>query len=370
MWALAAVMTVGCGPASEEDTELPVPPQPGSETPIAFSGNLPEEGSGSVTRTEPRGLETVLPEGNKKFQVWAFKTVGNSTSVQIVIDGYIVKWIANSANTTTSNSSNWEYVNQGTNQSIKYWDYSASAYRFFGVAGAGSANSIRGAYKPSDDNPQRYELVYESDATNPAATPYYSHLWVGESDRYGLPVRLEFIQPLSKVRFKFIFEDPTQASTTELTAKSFRPTNGTSIKMKGDVSVSYPLSGDASETFAATAEAEGMTDFTLDYYESVGYDNSNPSKVIEPYLGADATKTGQEYSVLPVSGQGTYTLTVSVNGEPKTTVVPAEFMEWKPGYQYTYIFKVHVDKGVSISSVQAAFTTWSFYATDHTVYNW
>jgi len=59
-----------------------------------------------------------------------------------------------------------------------------------------------------------------------------------------------------------------------------------------------------------------------------------------------------------------------VNGEPKTTVVPAEFMEWKPGYQYTYIFKVHVDQGVSISSVQAAFTTWSFYATDHTVYNW
>ena len=76
-------MTVGCGPASEEDTELPVPPQPGSETPIAFSGNLPEEGAGDITRTEPRGLETVLPEGNKKFQVWAFKTVGNSSSVQL-----------------------------------------------------------------------------------------------------------------------------------------------------------------------------------------------------------------------------------------------------------------------------------------------
>lgn len=363
-------MTVACGPASEEDTELPVPPQPGSETPIAFSGNLPEEGSGSVTRTGSTGLETVLPEGNKKFQVWAFKNIENSTSVQFVIDGYTVKWIANSANTTTSNSSNWEYVNQGDNQTIKYWDYSASAYRFFGVAGAGSANSIRGAYKPSAANPQRYELVYECDASNSASTPYYSHLWVGNSDRYGQPVQLEFIQPLSKVRFRFIFEDPTKASTTELTDKSFRPTDGNTIKVKGDVSISYPLTGDASETFSATTEAGGMTDLKLDYYETVGYDNSTPSKVIDPYLGADATKTKQEYSVLPVSGQGTYTLTLRVNGEPKSTVVPAEFMEWKPGYQYTYIFKVHVDQGVSISSVQSAFTTWKFYDTDHTVYNW
>ena len=239
------------------------------------------------------------------------------------------------------------------------------------TSGPGSTNAITGAFKPSDDNPQRYELVYESDATNPASTPYYSHLWVGNSDRYGQPVQLEFIQPLSKVRFKFIFEDPSQASTTELTDKSFRPTDGNTIKMKGDVSISYPLTGDASETFAATAEAEGMTDFKQDYYETTTSETINGVPiVVDPYLGADASKTGQEYNVLPVSGQGTYTLALRVNGEPKSTIVPAEFMEWRPGYQYTYIFKVHVDQGVSISSVQSAFTTWTFYETDHTVYNW
>jgi len=59
-----------------------------------------------------------------------------------------------------------------------------------------------------------------------------------------------------------------------------------------------------------------------------------------------------------------------VNGDPKTTVVSAEYMDWKPGYEYTYIFKIHVDGGVSISSVQAAFTPWVFHEKPRTVYNW
>ena len=33
-------------------------------------------------------------------------------------------------------------------------------------------------------------------------------------------------------------------------------------------------------------------------------------------------------------------VTVSVNGDPKTTTVPAQYMTWLPGYLYTYIFKI------------------------------
>lgn len=360
---VTALMWCGCGGSGDEPGGEPTP-QP-NEKAIAFSGGLTEE---SVTRAGDVGLENYYT----RFKVWGFKN--DASTVHIVMNGYTVNWINNSANTTASNSSGWEYVNQQgfgqMEQSIKYWDYDATAYRFFGVAGTSETNTISGAYKPNASNPERYELTYRSDATNPSATPYYSHLWLGGSEKYGQPVRLEFIKPLSKVRFMFIFEDPSKASTTELTDKSFCPTNGNTIKTKGDVCISYPLTGNASETFAATVEAEGMSDFKLDYYASVRYDENDPPKVIDPYLGADAGKTGQEYNVLPVSGQGSYTLTVRVNGEPKTTVVPAEFMEWKPGYQYTYIFKIHVDEGVSISSVQSAFTTWIPHDTDRTVYNW
>ena len=363
--AMAVLLVVSCGGGNDDvepDTLQPTPVQPQTDMPILFSAS--EQDEQDVTRTET----PLEDKGIHSFKVYGFKIMA-SGEVQTVFPGYTVNWVQNSANTTISNTNDWEYVNQQSlgqeEQTIKYWDWSADTYRFFGVAGARSTNTISGTYK---SNPQRYELTYKSDATNPAATPYYSHLWVGNSDQYGQPVQLEFIQPLSKVRFMFIFENPDQASTTELTAKSFCPTNGSSIKERGNVTISYPLTGDASETFAATAEAEGLTEFKLDYYETTETDGTD--KVIKPYLGADASKTGQEYSVLPVTGQGSYTLTVRVNGEPKTTVVPAEFMEWKPGCQYTYIFKVHVDLGVEISSVQSAFTTWKFYDTDHTVYNW
>ena len=77
------------------------------------------------------------------------------------------------------------------------------------------------------------------------------------------------------------------------------------------------------------------------------------------------------YTVIPTpDGQGTYTLTVNVDGDPKTAVVPAEFMTWQPGYVYTYIFKVHVDGTVTIDAVQSAFAPWSVKSENYTVYNW
>ena len=365
---MAAVMTVACGPASEEEV-LPSPP-PVQEAPIVLSGNLSEEAT--VTRAE--GLETYY----QSFKVWAFKNPTVST-VQMVMDEYTVNWIANTANTTTSNTDNWEYVNQqllgDTEQSIKYWDFSAQAYRFFGVAGASETNVPVGVYKPNATSPTSFEVSYTSDAEDESSIPYYSHLWYGESDDYGKPVQLVFIKPLAKVRFIFIFEEPAKAAETELTYPDFRPSNGNTIKMKGKVEVTYSLTGSASgETFSADAEAEGITAFTKDYYEKKVDDDVDPSIIIPPYLGADITASAFEkvYTVLPTpQGQSSYTLTVSVNGDPKTAVVPAEFMTWLPGYLYTYIFKVHVDGSVTIDNVQSAFTLWINHSKeDYRVYNW
>jgi hypothetical protein len=63
-------------------------------------------------------------------------------------------------------------------------------------------------------------------------------------------------------------------------------------------------------------------------------------------------------------------MTVTVNNTTKTAVVPAEYMSWKPGYSYTYIFKITEDGGVEIDLVQAAVTAWTELVNDHTVYNW
>ena len=45
-------------------------------------------------------------------------------------------------------------------------------------------------------------------------------------------------------------------------------------------------------------------------------------------------------------------------------------MQWLPGYQYTYVFKIDAAGGVEIGWVDYAVTPWTDIVADHTVYNW
>ena len=118
-------------------------------------------GSGARNMTRSTGDDITKLAGN--FMVAATKTVGSST--QKVIDNYKVWNKASNATNNTTNRYGWEYVGDiGTNnlgegkisleknQSIKYWDLSASAYHY--VAGSptkafkfifGPGNVITGA---------------------------------------------------------------------------------------------------------------------------------------------------------------------------------------------------------------------------------
>jgi len=383
LWLLLAVvmLAAACGSGSGDDPDLPGttpggttpvepgnPEDPSSGMPILFSAGQQEE---SITRADTP-LETYV----QSFKVYGFKTT-STNALQTVFPGYIVNYVVNSANTSTTNTDGWEYVNQQLlgqeEQTIKYWDMSAKAYRFFGVAGATRTNEVTGE-EETDGDERRYKVTYTADAYNKDETPYYSHLWYSDhpEDSYGQAVQLQFIKPLSEVRFMFTFEDPSKARETTLTNKSFRPSDGTTIKMRGDVTVRYPLNGsDVTESFSANAEAEGLTALKLDYYERVTEETINEeSVVVYPYYKADKEPLEKVYTVLPAAGQGAYTLTVSVNGEPKSTVVPAQYMNWLPGYYYTYIFKIHVDGSVTIDNVQSAFTPWIDHTATHTIHNW
>ena len=77
------------------------------------------------------------------FIVSGFK--GSATQATTgVFNDYLVKWKANSAGKTASNTDDWEYVgktspiNTSGEQTIKYWDYSQALYDFI-------------AYSPSDN---------------------------------------------------------------------------------------------------------------------------------------------------------------------------------------------------------------------------
>ena len=98
--------------------------------------------------------ELVVVEGTKTV------TVNTTTTTSTVFDNYYVKWGANTAGTTTDNTSDWKYVGltigTGTgqypqlgsisgDQTIKYWDWSADYYNF--AAFSAGTNTIINSFR-------------------------------------------------------------------------------------------------------------------------------------------------------------------------------------------------------------------------------
>lgn len=347
--AIAAIALAACSAGGGADDEALQEQGAAVETPICFNSGLAE--TDDITRS------TALSSVTTSFTVWAYKnmsaTAGSYGDKQLVMDDYTVRWTSGSANTSTTNTSGWEYVGQGSGQTVKYWDWSAKAYRFFGVAGT------HGTHETAD----AYELTMLADASDIAAAPYYSQLWFSTgapgdypTRLFGRPVRLEFLKPFVRVRFLFTFSYPDRGIT--LTDQRFAPTSGAAIATSGTVTVSFPLTGtDTREHVSVSDVTASLTALTEDY---------EPDDDAKVYTLTD----GGWYTLLPATSQGSFTLSVTINGEPKTAVVPAEYMQWQPGYEYTYIFKINDEGGVEIDMVQGAFTPWSESTTNHEFYNW
>lgn len=338
---------VGCG---SEDTSNPPDPQPGQEMPIAFSGSLSDEATGSITRTGSTGAEAAA-KLNNTFTVWAFKNKGSDK--QTVMNGYTVNWTANTAYTTTSNTHNWEYVGQGTDQTIKYWDWGATAYRYFGYTGNKNDADVQ--------NSNVTLTISNIDADDPSTTPYYSHLWYSTpaDDLFGKAVTLEFLQPIARVRIIFIFVQELVDSNVDrdaLSDVSFRPTDSSkSIANQGKVTISYPLAG--------TETKESWSSEPTGFFDKI---------VNDSYQDESSNWIDNWYNVLPRVSQGTYTLSVVVGGgEPKTCVVPAEYMTWTPGYEYTYTFKVMDTGGITLDNIQVGINDWHMVEQiTHPIHNW
>lgn len=377
--ALAAVMTVGCGSASEEEV-LPSPPQPGQETPIAFSGSLSEEGE--VTRTDPAdptGLETVLPEGNKKFKVWAYKNV--TSGYQTVMNGYTVNWVENSANTTTTNSAGWEYVGytnlpngtattSGISQTIKYWDYGASNYNFFAYS-LGKGYTTTGA-SPTTTYAQASAMTsagYTLSGTDDELKACYisNKKTITPSASSGTEVELQFLHFASNVKMAFYETIPgysvkevkfypdagtsTQAGVAPCLFASLNalPTEGTYTVSFDETSGRAQVSAPTSATYGSNLAFGTALTYTADrdYHENLS-DNSikyigrssnqatptDVATVLPNPSGADL-HLKIDYTLLSRDGNGE---TIHVTGA--TATVPAAYAKWLPNYSYTYLFKI------------------------------
>ena len=288
------------------------------------------------------------------------------------MDGYIVNW----NQPATGGTGSWDYTGirneeLQTTQTVKYWDYSATCYRYFAFspedakvtttilqeggnstsqAGTtseeGSTNQTDKASKVSFQIP----FEYKEDATS-SSTPYISDLWLsdnqnfGDDKKYGACVKLTFAPIVTKVRI--IFKYPENITNISIKDISFKKTDG-EVPTAGNIRITYPITGtETQHVYSWEPEPTQTGIITL----SVPYEEET-DKIHQ------TTERGKWYFVPPIGEQGTYTMTATIDGKTSTAIIPAEYMQWKAGYQYTYIFKI-TEAGTVISFTNMQVEKWT-----------
>lgn len=348
---LMLLALVGCSKDDDDTSD--------TRMPISFSGL----GSEEITRAG----EVSLSEYITDFTVYGINGMVNDaesfSQKSVVFPDYQVWYTANSANTTSSNSSNWEYVGTNKNsveQTIKYWDEKTYCHYFWAVGDASKAIKER-----KTDNGLVTKLsvdVNNVDVKDRKKSLYYSDpKCVGNAD-YNKPVQLTFHDFASKIRVGF-YESVEQPSQTENSGKLYKVTG---LQFFGINDGSF--SDDASENVCLKGDfvEEGTVDITYDYSNMVANASVTPNinKVkcsfgtlngvseTTPLTTSSAnalfaTNGGEQYTyVIPYNNTKGLTIKCNVKVEsdsdwqPLYATVPANYTNWQPNHSYTYIFKI------------------------------
>ena len=325
---------------------------------IAFGG-----GFKAVTRGNSYGADAAALLNNR-FVVGGFKTADGSTYSK-VFDNYGVKWTANTAGKTASNTSDWEYVNAAkspvtsitSEQTVKYWDYSTSSYDFMAYS-TGAATEVSGT--PSDGEVQVVAIDHANKGTkaftltgsvNDLAGCYISDLVTVNKANYGKEVQLTFRSLSAKIRIglyetipgysvknvKFYQAHPTTlgtgSGTTPYLIGSFTNSSSFIVSYSGNTAYVNP-SGDAHADYASfgsfpsiaigTSSTETTFAGTSPYYQTV-----------LPNNGTGALELAVDYTLESLDGSGEI-----INVYGATARVPAAYTKWLANYAYTYIFKI------------------------------
>ncbi len=340
---LAAGWFAAC--SSDDDIAVDVPDTPSAEAlPMTFGGSL-DEGEEATTRAD-QGLEEV---GHNIFTVYGNKymteTGGTYSGVQNVFPGY----------TVTHANSVWTYDNTN-GQTIKYWDMNAKAYMFAAYApvNATTNDDTNVDVTVANNDKIQFEVPVNAATENDIkATRYFSKKWFSADldAQFNKPVEMQFVHPFVRVRFMFIDESGNPLTTTtpvvqlvnkssimfapadQTLAETEKTTNG--VLYRGYVTVTYPLGTATEETYEYKRyDATG----TNDKWDAltVPYETTN-------VLTINATDLNKWYTLLPNISQGAFKMSLIVNNTTRSAIVPAEYMKWNVGYQYTYVFKLSAE---------------------------
>jgi hypothetical protein len=391
----ASLVLVACGDNLADPSSVVTPPsQDTPEVPVLFGSS-----SKGITRAEITGASAADLLGSM-FVVSGYK--GNTTASvgSMVFDNFVVKYYANTANTTESNACNWEYVGQErikhaidngvTQQAVKYWDYTKSQYDFI----AWSTGKVQAVYEAPEGGFQSGSVyvsaINPSTATGEDGTAYtikglasdlvgcyVADLVTVKNANYGSPVTIKFRSLCSKVRFG-IFETIPGYSVKNV---RFYKASDTALPEDAGVSRLFLLSGQIYDAgtcavYYPTVDRPDDPDNNVAHIRyDVVFGNSNvmdfgslnyttaedgektAGAVFLGRTSATASMAGDaasnyytsclpNESGLSLSVRVDYTLesidgtdeTIEVKGA--TATIPADYTRWKAGYAYTYLFEI------------------------------
>lgn len=353
-------------------------------------------GTGKITRTTQAGPDAAKTLGNS-YIVFGYKTAQDK-STTTVFDHYTINW-NNQAGKTESNTCGWEYVGQKANslsklpgdkdQTIKYWDYSASQYDFvafsFGEAIQGEEDGKVKATAVTTTPKLSYTLT---GAVNDLAKCFIADRITAKSTddkkknnllvAYKDNVQFNFRSLSTKVTMGIYETVPGYSvkdvvfysdKDTKLNGENNKPTlyaaKATIPSGKGTITVTFPETDntktDYNKAHVNFEVASGETNSSSITFRDLSTDTRESNETGTAYIGRDITKistpkkddgTTKDYNVVIPAEVGDLTLKVdytleSIDGSGETikvtgatAVVPEKYTNWEPNFAYTYIFKI------------------------------
>ena len=348
--------------------------------------------AGKITRaTSNEGTDPVKLDG--QFKVYGVKKGSNDKLVSVFPNYYV--WDVEGKK-TTSNTNGWEYVGTknasglGTgqitldkDQTIKYWDYSATEYRFV----AGSPIAAFTYNVPSDGTSMDIKSATVTgfaghiNANNTTTTLNTDPVYIADpvkvvKEKYKDPVTFSFKRQQSMVRVGF-YETIPGYTITGIKFYAYDTTDG---KLKVTTGNNIILTSATQDYFVGGSNVTGEVTYT-------GWDTATPSYTFEYknnltksknwYAGElingveattssetdvaklygkdrDMSTTTGYFTVLPTQVATAspilikcdYQLTAddgsgeTINVTGATAAIPAAFSKWEANTRYTYLFKI------------------------------
>ena len=344
----------------------------------------------NVTRAGDIVGSSAAEKLQNEFLVYATKHISaeaaDATNDMAVFTNYKVGYTENSAGHTTSNTNNWEYVGltpydvakvspAATQQTIKYWDYSAaSGYTFYGIASKDDITNDKVTVTKTTTGTTVYDKGYSvvvksgADLSKlyiadrlPVAKADYNKPVTLKFRNFGTQVRVGFYEtiPGYKVKIDKFYTDAdasavvttftpmvdanttnfaaamqnikTNATSNTIAVTYYNGTDGPENQVKlGATTVDYGYSltlgaGVVSATELATSAATPTWDNAGGAYTTVYPFEANANPML---VKVDYTLTAEDGSneVIHVTGAN--------------VVVPTQYVKWKNNFAYTYIFKI------------------------------